>query len=72
MTLKNYKDVREVSKIYTKYFPEWRIGQSFFNILAQFHPEISEVIIGTDKDMFFKDDLSWEKEFKKTFIKKEN
>ena len=33
----------------------WRPGQRFFNVLAEYHPELAEKIRGTDIDPFYDD-----------------
>jgi hypothetical protein len=36
--------------------PEWRLGQAYFNFLAQDYPELAKEIAGTDIDPFYVDD----------------
>jgi hypothetical protein len=36
-------------------FPEWRSGQCHFNALMDSHPNLAEMIRGTDLDPFFQD-----------------
>jgi hypothetical protein len=35
--------------------PEWRLGQTFFNVLCDLYPEISEEIRGSKVDPFYYD-----------------
>lgn len=36
--------------------PEWRYGQTLFNVLHSLYPELSEQIRGADIDPFYKSD----------------
>ena len=35
--------------------PEWRIGQTYFNVLLDFYPNIAEEVRGTEFDPFYQD-----------------
>lgn len=35
--------------------PEWRMGQTYFNVLRELHPEIAEVFRGEYHDPFHND-----------------
>ena len=48
-------------------WPTLRFGQALFNNLAVYHPEISEVIRGTELDMFHQDKNI--ENFKEKFVK---
>lgn len=55
-----------MEKSFTDYFvevgiafygnPEWRWGQSYFNALVEFRPELAEYLTGTEVDCFYRDD----------------
>lgn len=47
------KKSRELNKVY----PEWRIGQSFFNSLYIMYPEIADEIRGTKYDPFHRTEV---------------
>lgn len=68
MTIEQFNDINTIAVIYKKYFPKWRIGQTFFNILSDLHPEISERIRGTSDDMFHKNNIDWHKDFIKKYV----
>jgi hypothetical protein len=36
--------------------PTWRLGQTYFNILARVRPELAESVRGTMNDPFYLDD----------------
>lgn len=36
--------------------PDWRLGQSFFNVLREVRPDLAERVRGTKVDPFYVDD----------------
>jgi hypothetical protein len=46
-----YRMVRRASIAY----PEWRVGQRFFNVLARMDPVLADMIRGTSADPFYDD-----------------
>ena len=47
------EDAREI--INTTY-PEWRLGQCIFNLLAMNYPATADLIRGTELDMYYNND----------------
>ncbi len=41
---------------YQRKYPEWREGQTWFNVLYEQHPEIADDIRGTILDPFYNDE----------------
>ena len=37
--------------------PEWRWGQTLFNMLYDYRPDLAELVMTTDLDPFYKDDM---------------
>lgn len=35
--------------------PEWRVGQTYFNVLHMYRPDLSEMVRGNDIDPFYQD-----------------
>lgn len=36
--------------------PEWRLGQTYFNILVEAHPSLAERVRSSQVDPFYRDD----------------
>jgi len=37
-------------------YPEWRVGQTFFNVLLECDPDLAERIRGTEDDPFYRNE----------------
>lgn len=57
LTKEQAEEVLEKSKEINKKYPEWRIGQSFFNTLYMMYPDVADDIRGTKYDTFHRTEL---------------
>ncbi len=64
MTLEQYEDMLRVVDSVMELQPEWRRGQTVFNLLVQLYPDDAEVVRGSSLDMFYNDENI--EKFKKT------
>lgn len=39
-------------------YPSWRLGQTYFNVLYQYYPELADSIRSTEYDPFYVDDFT--------------
>lgn len=53
LTKEQVEEVFRKSRENIERFPQWRIGQSFFNTLWDMHPDIANEINGTEYDPFY-------------------
>ena len=53
MTLEQYEDMLKVVDSVMELQPEWRRGQTVFNLLVQLYPEDAEIVRGSSLDMFY-------------------
>ena len=56
MTPDEYVDYCRKVAITRPDFPDWRIGQTYFNVLRMLQPEIAEQFRGESIDPFYSDD----------------
>lgn len=67
--LEKYNELLTLVETTQKEHPQWRYGQTMFNVLTTFAPGIAEIIRGSEIDMFYNDDVV--EEFKKAIVNKE-
>lgn len=53
MTFSTFVQTAETVKGRT---PDWRMGQTYFNVLSQVRPDLAELVRGTELDPFYQDD----------------
>jgi hypothetical protein len=56
--MKRYAEfMTEVGRAIMKH-PEWRYGQTVFNVMHSMHPELADKFRGTSVDPFYKDEMA--------------